>query len=314
MGGRLILLGLVLGAIALALTVLSDPGRLNRVRVQMGFEPLRDWGVAELEPEAVAAEIERIEALPLTAAEGDDPVTVGRFADSARACLEQERTLVRSPKQRAEAGLRRYLVALGATAAAPETPLLAPQFRPLGAIAAREGAAAEGLTAEEKALLAAFHDHHSSVNNPLYRGLELYENSFEALDFEALAAELAQKAPRVAACAAAHLWPPQAPEAPEAPEATEVSADSGTDGLEAPVEGQAVVWACDGAEVRVTVLATDPPGLLLERDGATGIGAQVPSASGVRYEGDFGAWVSEGAEARLERPDGSVAACAVAGG
>lgn len=195
MSDRLLIIVVLLAAIGGTLWYVSDEARVAGLRNSLGMAQPLSTDVEKLEPEAMEAEVARLAALPVPGvrrAEGKAPPEMGALAEAVADCVVDTGAVLRQPKQRARQALMRYLLVFGAVGADPSTPLLEPRFEALTPLLAAgpEDVAkrvAEGkLTAEDAALIADFHATYSNVAHPLYRGLQLYDQTFEALDFQTL--------------------------------------------------------------------------------------------------------------------------------
>lgn len=202
------------------LFVLSDAERMQAARSYFGLSTKEASlnEVERLQPQAMEAEIARLSALPVPGVEvpeGAEPVELGVLASRAGDCAMVSGGSLRTPKERARAGVMRYLLVLGATAADPESPLVEPRVRPLGErLAAGPMKLAKSTDAETGALLAEFHAVYRDVNHPLYHGLQLYPQTFDAMDFEKLVDRMAKSPKEILSCASAATLPAP-PEAAE---------------------------------------------------------------------------------------------------
>lgn len=231
MQGRLLVIVGILCLVGAGLFALSDSGRMTSMRMALGLGI--ETEVPRLEPAEIETELARLAGLPVPgvtpAADGGEVPPLGRLAEAGVRCTVETGAVVRTRKQRALMGLQRVLLVFGAIGADPETPLLEPRFRTLqplfaeGPRALQKAVAAGTLTAGERALLADFHATYSQIEHPLFNGLELYERTFQALDFGALASALAERRDAVAGCTLADVLPP-----PPEPEEAEAAAAART--------------------------------------------------------------------------------------
>lgn len=77
--------------------------------------------------------------------------------------------------------------------------------------------------------------------------------------------------------------------------------------------GAPLFYSCDGsaaAEIVATFIPTEPPSVRLERGDAVEVGVLSPSASGSRYEANFGVYIwIKGNEAEVAWPQDSIFRC-----
>lgn len=219
MMGRLIAVVLLLAIVGGALFVASDAEHLADLRasVGLGLPEGERLEVRRMDPPEVEAEMARLAALPVPGVEmetpDEAPPTLGAMAEAAQACVAKSASVLRQPKMRAKTGLARYLLVFGAIGADPESPLLEPRFRPLTPLLAEGPEAVQAKLAEGKVapddvlLMAEFHRVYRDVDHPLYHGLQLYKQTFEALDFEALADTVAARPGPTLDCVIADTLP-----------------------------------------------------------------------------------------------------------
>lgn len=195
-----------------ALFATVDKGQINAMRTAVGLAPLHRSEAQELSAEALAAEMERLKALPVPGiVEGPSQ---GEAAAGVVDCAAK--VVGRPPQKAAAEGARRYLLALALLGLDAEAPLIEPRLRPLhpvlaiGPMAVLHEARQGRLSAGTLALLGRWHQAYSDPEHPLYKGIGLHGGTFEALDFEALTTALAERWQAVADCAEGAVLPPMA--------------------------------------------------------------------------------------------------------
>ena len=267
----------------------------------------RLWDVPEVETEVEILDPAEIHVVLLALGEqpvpGTDPgaesrPTLDELSAAATLCT-LERT-GGAPPPAAQEALRRYLLMLGAIAVAPDAPLLEPELEGLTPLFAQgPGETRRSLTEgdlgqRERLLLAEFDATYSQPRHPLYLDLELYDDTFPELNFQALLETVRKKPEAIADCAFGSVL-----------------------GRPGALPRRELLWRCERTDDTFTLVSTvvpgNPPVLRLGRGGEVEEGARVDTEQGERFEGDGWAFWSLGEAAVLELPDGTTAACARGG-
>ena len=222
MNERLIILGGILAVVVGALVIATDDERRNHLRTTLGMAPEIVSEVDRMEPALIEDEVARLSALsvPGVKTEGlDEPPQMGVMADAVRQCVKSHGAMVTEPKLRARLGLMRYLLVFGSISADPDNPLLESRFedlRPLlseGPLTVRKRLAEGKVSEADLALIADFHATYSNINHPLFHGLQLYDKTYEALDFQKMMGKLEEHRGPIFDCAIDQVFPPK-PEVP----------------------------------------------------------------------------------------------------
>ncbi|HUF56661.1 MAG TPA: hypothetical protein VMM55_08900 [Thermohalobaculum sp.] len=270
---------------------------LDGARMRLWNVPEVETGVEILEPVEIHAVLAALGAQPVpgTDPEAEDRPTLDELSLAAARCtIEQTGG---APPPAAQEALRRYLLMLGAIAVEPDTPLLEPEMAGLTPLFAQgPGEVRRSLTEgdigeREQLLLAEFYATYAQARHPLYLDLELYDDTFPELNFQALLATVREQPEAVADCAFGRVL-----------------------GRAGTLPRRELMWRCELGDQTFTMASTvrqaDPPVLQLGREGKIEEGLLVETDQGERFEGDGWSFWSLGEAAILELPDGSTAACA----
>lgn len=186
-----------------------DKAQVNALRAALGFAPLYLSEGPDLGAEERALLLAEVAERPMPGLVDEVPPTLGEAAELGVACLGA--MSARAPGPAAGEALRRYLLALAAAGLEEPHPLVEPRLAPLhalvgqGPLAAMELARNDATGLEEAALLAEFHRTYADADHPLYDGLRLHGGTFEAMDFEAATALLAERWREVGDCVSDRL-------------------------------------------------------------------------------------------------------------
>lgn len=265
---------------------------------------MRLWDIPEVESDVEILEPAEIhlvlrglgdQPVPGTDPEAEDRPTLDELSLAAARCTI-ERT-GGAPPPAAQEALRRYLLMLGAIAVEPGTPLLEPEMDGLTPLFAQgPGEVRRSLTEgdlgeRERLLLAEFNATYAQPRHPLYLDLELYDDTFPELNFQALLKTVREQPEAIADCAFGRVL-----------------------GRAGTLPRRELMWRCERGDETFTLVSTvrqaDPPVLRLGREGEIEEGLRVETEQGERFEGEGWAFWSLGDAAILELPDGSTAACA----
>ena len=269
---------------------------IDAARTQLWDIPEVETEVEILDPEEIHLVLATLgnQPVPGTDPDAEDRPTLGELSVAATLCTVQRAG--GAPPPQAQEALRRYLLMLGAVAAAPQSPLLEPRFESLTPLFAQgpgevRRALTEGdVSAREHLLLADFDATYRQPRHPLYLDLELYDGTFPELNFQALLETVREEPEAVADCAFGAVV-----------------------GREGTLPRREVLWSCERLDETFTMVSTvrtaDPPVLKLGREGRTAEAARVETGRGERFEGAGWAFWSFGEAAVLELPDGTTAAC-----
>lgn len=192
------------------LAAFMDKSQINALRGVIGLEPLHESEVADLSVRETEAWLADVGARPVPGIVDEAP-PLGEAAKAAAECAAE--TAPRRPHGAAIEAVERYLLTLAASGIMAEPALLEPSLRDrqrvtaIGPMAVLDAARQGALTPDEAAWLARFHAAYSDPEHPLYRGLGLYDGTFDAMEFETMARNLAVDWDKVAACTEAAALP-----------------------------------------------------------------------------------------------------------